>query len=107
MKLQELNDRIAAVCEMREEAVAAVQAETFRSVLAALGQGERVHIPDFGVFVMSDVPAAAGVPEKKVIRFRQRENTDAGERERRRAKAKAAKREHGEPAGSSGNSEEG
>lgn len=91
MKLKEMNERIAAACELKPKAVAAVHTETFRHIAAALDKGERVTIPDFGIFTVRDVPGENGAPAKKIVRFRQRDAQEDEEkaklRERKRAKA--------------------
>jgi nucleoid DNA-binding protein len=79
MKLKELNENIATACEMRPKAVAAVQAETFRQMRAVFEKGERIQIPEFGVFSVKDVAGEEGRPGKKVVRFKLR--AEAGEEE--------------------------
>ena len=72
MKLKDLNDAIATACNVRANVVAAVQDETFKQIRAALDKGEKVQIPDFGLFMMKDVAGAEGEPGKKVLKFRVR-----------------------------------
>jgi nucleoid DNA-binding protein len=104
MKLKELNETIASACNVRAQVVTAIQAETFKQLAAALDKGERVSIPDFGIFTMKDVAGEEGQPGKKVVRFRQKtgeprkkkegggEKGARGEaRRQKRAEAKAAK----------------
>jgi DNA-binding protein HU-beta len=82
MKLKEMNERIAAACTLKPKDVAAVHTETFRGIAAALEKGERVQIPDFGIFTVKEIPGENGAPAKKMVRFRQREaeaGTEAGE----------------------------
>ena len=76
MKLKELNDAIAAACDVRGNVVTAVQNETFRQIAAQLEKGEKVIIPDFGMFVVKDVPATGDEPAKKTIRFRLKSGDD-------------------------------
>ena len=84
MKLRELNEQIATACGLGAKQIAGVQAETFRGIAAALEKGERVQIPDFGVFTVKDVEGTDGQPAKKVVRFRQRgEEDEKGERKKR------------------------
>jgi nucleoid DNA-binding protein len=103
MKLKELNEAIASACNVRAQVVTAVQTETFRQLGAALDKGERVAIPDFGIFAMKEVAGQEGQPGKKVVRFRQKSGEGRkkegegkaggrGEaRKQKRAEAKAAK----------------
>ena len=86
MKLKELNESIAATCELKPRNVAAVHAETFRGIAAALEKGERVQIPDFGIFTVKEVPGEGGAPAKKVVRFRQREAEPGEEKSKDRKK---------------------
>lgn len=72
MKLKELNDAIAATCDVRGNVVSAVQNETFRQIRAALEKGEKLIIPDFGMFIMKDMPAVNDQPAKKTVRFREK-----------------------------------
>jgi nucleoid DNA-binding protein len=90
MKLKELNDAIAAACDVRGNVVTAVQNETFRQIAAQLEKGEKVIIPDFGMFVVKDVPAAGDEPAKKTIRFRLKSGDDEKKKEGRKNKNKGA-----------------
>ncbi len=72
MKLKDLNDSIAVACSVHANVVGAVQAETFRQIRAALEKEDRVTVPEFGMFLMKDVPGENGEPAKKVLRFRER-----------------------------------
>ena len=94
MKINELSDEIASVCGMRARAVIAVQKETFRLLRAALDKGERVQIPEFGIFSMRDVAGAEGEPVKKVVRFKARDKAagnEGGPRKHRGPKGPAGK----------------
>lgn len=99
MKLKELNDVIATACNVRPQVVTAVQAETFRQLRASLDKGEKVIIPEFGIFVMKDVEAKDDKPAKKVIRFKVRDSgkgrkaKEGGGEGKRRAKKEAAEAE--------------
>jgi nucleoid DNA-binding protein len=73
MKISEFSDEIASACGTRAKAVIAVQKETFRLLRAALDKGERVQIPEFGIFSMKDVAGKEGEPDKKVVRFKTRD----------------------------------
>ena len=86
MKLKELNDGIAAACNVRANVVSQVQAETFRALRTALDKGEKVIVPEFGLFLVKDVPGEDGAAGKKVIRFRARSG------EGKKGKAAAAKK---------------
>jgi nucleoid DNA-binding protein len=72
MKLKEINDAIASACDVRGNVVSAVQNETFRQIKAQLDKGEKVIIPDFGIFIVKDVPAVGDVPAKRSVRFREK-----------------------------------
>jgi nucleoid DNA-binding protein len=86
VKLKELNEQIAAACEMTPRAVANVQAETFRRIDAALARGERVHVPDFGIFSTKEVAAEDGQPASRSVRFRRRDDEDGRKSRKKRAK---------------------
>ena len=73
MKISEFNDEIASACGTRAKAVNAVQKETFRLLRAALDNGEKVQIPEFGIFSMKDVAGEEGEPGKRVVRFKMRD----------------------------------
>jgi nucleoid DNA-binding protein len=70
MKLKELNDAIATTCNVRPSVVSSIQAETFKQLRAALDKGEKVIIPEFGHFVVKDVPAEGDKPARKSVKFR-------------------------------------
>jgi DNA-binding protein len=72
MKLKDLNDAIATASNVRANVVATVQAETFKQIRAAIDKGEKVLIPEFGMFMLKDVAGAEGAPGKKVLKFRAR-----------------------------------
>jgi nucleoid DNA-binding protein len=100
MKLKELNEAIATKCNVRVQVVNTVQAETFRTMQAALDKGEKVIVPDFGHFSVKDVAGEDGAPDKKVVRFRsktgEKKEREANperkaERQKKKAEAKAAK----------------
>jgi nucleoid DNA-binding protein len=65
-----------------------VQVETFRALRAALDKGEKVVIPEFGLFMVKDVEGEDGAAGKKVIRFRARN----GEGKKGKAAAAAARK---------------
>jgi nucleoid DNA-binding protein len=85
MRLKEINDTIAAACNVRASVVTAVQNETFRQIRAALSRGEKVLLPEFGSFVVKEGPAAEpGGEVKRIVRFReQRPEADAKAEKRR------------------------
>jgi nucleoid DNA-binding protein len=101
MKIHELSDEIASACGIRPKVVISVQKETFRLVRAALDKGERVQIPDFGIFSIKDVAGKEGEPGKRAVRFKLKDgkaDKDGGPPEganakdpSRRGKKKAAK----------------
>lgn len=72
MKLKELNDAVASSCNVRGNVVSAVQAETFRQIRVQLEKGEKVVVPDFGMFILKETPAEGDTPAKKVVRFREK-----------------------------------
>jgi len=80
MKLKELNEAIATACNVRPQVVTAVQAETFRQLRASLDKGEKIIIPEFGIFLIKDIAAKDDEPAKKVVRFKAK--TDAGKGKR-------------------------
>jgi nucleoid DNA-binding protein len=111
MKLKELNEAIASACNVRAQVVTAIQAETFKQLSAALDKGERVTIPDFGIFAVKDIAGGEGQPAKKVVRFKQKtgevKKREGGQgregrgeaRRQKRAEAKAAKAHKSDEAG--------
>lgn len=76
MKLKELNEAVAKSCDVRGNVVTSVQNETFRQIRVALDKGEKVVIPDFGMFVVREVPGEGGGAGKKMVRFRERGGDD-------------------------------
>ena len=78
MKLKELNEAIATACNVRPQVVTAVQAETFRQLRASLDKGEKIVVPEFGIFLIKDVAAKDDEPAKKVVRFKAK--TDTGKK---------------------------
>jgi nucleoid DNA-binding protein len=101
MRLRELNDTIATACNVRANVVSQVQTETFRALRAALDKGEKVMIPDFGVFMIKEVPAEGDTPEKKIVRFRMRsgEGKDKKEKKDKKDKKDKAGRKAGKEGG--------
>jgi nucleoid DNA-binding protein len=96
MRLKELNDAIAATCNVRASVVTAVQNETFRQIRAALDRGEKVVLPEFGSFVVKEAPAAEpGGEVKRVVRFREQRPEGGPNADKRKDKAgrKAARAE--------------
>ena len=98
MRLKELNDAIAAACNVRASVVTAVQNETFRQIRAALDRGEKVSLPEFGTFVVKESPGAEpGEAAKKTVRFReQRSDTPAAEKRRELAAARKGRAKEAE-----------
>ena len=91
MRLKDLNDAIAAACNVRANVVTQVQAETFRALRAAVDKGEKVIVPEFGMFILKEVPSEDGTPGKKVLRFRGR----SGEKkDKKNKKGKGARNEN-------------
>jgi len=88
VKLKELNERIAAACELKPKNVAAVHTETFRGIAAALEKGERVQIPEFGIFTVKEVAGEDGAPARKIVRFRQRETQEGDDQPKGKKRAK-------------------
>jgi nucleoid DNA-binding protein len=89
MRLKELSEAIASACNVRPNIVSSVQTETFRQLRAAIEKGEKVAIPDFGIFLMKDVEGENGAPAKKVIRFRAKSGENA-EKAGKKGKGKKA-----------------
>jgi hypothetical protein len=71
--------------------VSAVQTETFRQLRAALDKGEKVIIPEFGIFSLKDATAEDGTP-KKVMRFRDKSGPESAEKKAARKEKKAAEK---------------
>ena len=94
MKLKELNEAIATACNVRPQLVTTVQAETFRQLRASLDKGEKVIIPEFGIFVTKEVAATDEEPAKKVIRFKVR--TEGGKRKKAKEGGGEGKKEAAE-----------
>jgi nucleoid DNA-binding protein len=96
MRLKELNDAIAAACNVRANVVTAVQNETFRQIRAALDRGEKVVLPDFGSFVVKEGAATEpGAPAKRVVRFREQRAeaaAPAGDEKEGKRRDKAARK---------------
>lgn len=88
MKLKELNEAIASACNVRANIVSAVQAETFRQIRTAMDKGEKIIIPEFGIFMLKDVEAEGGAPAKKIVRFRDKSGVDNAEKEKNKAARK-------------------
>jgi len=92
MKLREFNEAIAQTCDVRANIVAAVQTETFRQMRAALEKGEKVVIPEFGMFLARETTGEDGAV-KRVVRFR--EKTADAKKEKKAKKAAASASEDG------------
>ena len=91
MKLKELNEAIAAACNVRANVVSQVQNETFRALRAAIDKGEKVVVPEFGIFLVKDVPGEEGAPERKSCASRPAAATrTTRKKEKREKKGKAA-----------------
>ncbi len=91
MKLKELNDAIATTCNVRPNVVSSIQAETFKQLRAALEKGEKIIVPDFGQFVMKDMPAEGEKPARKLVKFRFKaaDEKDNAKKEAKKAERKA------------------
>jgi hypothetical protein len=98
MRLKELNDAIATACNVRANVVTQVQAETFRALRAAMDKGEKIVVPEFGMFLVKDVPGEGGAPGKKVVRFKARSGENkkdkAGKKGKGKKKDRAAAKEN-------------
>ena len=90
MKLKELNEAIAAACNVRANVVSQVQNETFCAVRAAIDKGKKGVVPDFGIFLIKDVPGEEGAPGKKVMRFKARSGDKSGKAKKEKRKGKTA-----------------
>lgn len=75
MKLSEVTKTVAETCDLKAKVVSRVQEETFRQIQAAIQRGERVQVPEFGVFVGRDSETADG---QKTLRFRPVVSPDSG-----------------------------
>jgi nucleoid DNA-binding protein len=78
MKLKELSDAIATACNVRANVVTAIQTETFKQIREAADKGERIVVPEFGIFIAKDVPGEDGAPATKGIRFRPKSGKKEG-----------------------------
>lgn len=96
MRLKELNDAIAAACNVRANVVSQVQVETFKAMREALDKGEKVIVPDFGMFVLKDVEGEDGAPGKKLVRFRSRTGEKKGKKDKKDKAGKENKNGAGE-----------
>lgn len=96
MKLKELNEAIATACNVRPQVVTAVQAETFRQLRASLEKGEKIIVPEFGIFLSKEVAATDEEPAKKIVRFKSK--TEAGKRKKKEGGGEGRKREKTEEA---------
>jgi nucleoid DNA-binding protein len=92
MRLKELNDSIAAACNVRANVVSQVQTETFRALRAAMDKGEKVIVPEFGLFLVRDVPGEDGAPGKKVVRFKARSGEKKDKKDKKDKKVKKEKK---------------
>ena len=99
MRLKEINDSVAATCNVRASVVTAVQNETFRQIRAALDRGEKVVLAGFGSFVVKEAPAAEpGGQPKRIVRFREQREEGGPNAEKRREK-QAGQKARAEAAG--------
>lgn len=90
MKLKELTEAIAKSCGVNTAVAVAVQDETFRHMRAELDKGEKVVVPDFGVFSIKESTDAAGAP-KRSVRFRAKTEETKEARKAKKAKKAADK----------------
>jgi len=88
MKLKELNDGIASTCDVRANVVNAVQSETFRQIRAALDKGEKVIVPEFGIFMIKEIQGEGG--PKKILRFRERAGDGTPKKDKKEGRKKQA-----------------
>lgn len=99
MKLGEMNEQIAASCEMRAKSVLAVQKETFRRLRETIEKGERVIIPGFGIFSTKEKSGKEGKAPTKSIRFKMQtardEQAESASKAERKAKKQANKKTEG------------
>jgi nucleoid DNA-binding protein len=70
MKINDLAEDVAAACGARRQVVVSVMAETFRQIQKAVDGGNKVNVPEFGVFMGRNTAEAGGESAKKGIRFR-------------------------------------
>jgi nucleoid DNA-binding protein len=93
MRLKDLNDGIATTCNVRPNVVSSIQAETFKQLRAALDKGEKVIVPEFGQFVVRDVPAEGDKPARKIIKFRAKSGEEKAKEEGRKKGGRKNKNE--------------
>jgi HU domain fused to wHTH, Ig, or Glycine-rich motif len=85
MKLRELNEAIAQTCDVRANVVSAVLAEAFRQMRVALDKGDKIVIPEFGMFLSRESTGEDGTVTR-VVRFREKTG-DRGEKKKAKAAA--------------------
>ncbi len=105
MKLKELNEAIATACNVRPNVVSSVQAETFKQLRAALDKGDKVIVPQFGQFIVRDIPAEGDTPARKMIKFRAKSGEDKPNKEGKEKGAKKEKHKDKAEASSAGEGE--
>jgi nucleoid DNA-binding protein len=86
MKINDLAEDVAAACGARRQVVVSVMAETFRQIQKAVDSGNKVNVPEFGVFMGRNSPGTESEP-KKGIRFRPLRD-EAEKEARKKAKGK-------------------
>jgi hypothetical protein len=92
MKLKELNEAIATACDVQPKVVGNVLTEAFRQIRATVQKGEKVTIPEFGIFVAKDVAAENGEGGARAsLRFRERSPEEDEKKKAKRAEKKAKK----------------
>jgi nucleoid DNA-binding protein len=86
MKINDLAEDIAAACGARRQVVVSVLAEAFRQIQKTVEKGEKVNVPDFGVFMGRNSTGTESEP-KSGIRFRPLRD-EAEKEARKKAKGK-------------------
>lgn len=91
MKLKELNEAIAAACDVQPKVVGAVLTEAFKQIRTAVQKGEKLTIPEFGVFVAKEVATDGDGGTRPSLRFRERSPDEDEQKKAKRAEKKAKK----------------
>jgi nucleoid DNA-binding protein len=88
MKLRELAETIATNTNVGKQIVNSVLTETFRQIRATLDKGERLVVPEFGVFLIKDIEGENGEPARKAVKFKAETAEKKGLKKEKKAKKK-------------------
>jgi nucleoid DNA-binding protein len=109
MKLRELTETIATNTNVGKQIVNSVLSETFRQIRTTLDKGERLVVPEFGVFLIKNIEGEAGQPAKKAVKFKahtaekglkkEKKGKKEGKREGKKREAKESPDKNGQEEG--------